>query len=406
MTKFIPEASGNPIDVAIIGAGPYGLSLAAHLRARGTPFRIFGIPMHSWRYRMPTGMHLKSDGFASDLYDPDSALTLAQYCKERALAYQDVGFPVPLELFTSYGMQFQQRFVPQVEETEIISLTPASAGFTLTTATGESLTARKVVVAVGVSHFAYIPPLLASSIPPDSLSHSSAHHDVAAMRGRKVAIIGAGSSAIDLAALMHEAGVDVHVVARRQKVQFHAPPVEPRPLLERIRNPRSGLGLGWRSRFCTDAPLMFHALPQQLRLRAVRSHLGPAPGWFMRDRIDGRVPVHLGATLKEPQTKGNQISLRFTQQDGKNGELLVDHLIAATGYRVSLQRLTFLDSALRDAVRSVEDTPILNRNFETSVKGVYFIGLASANSFGPLTRFAYGAGFTATHLVPALASSR
>ena len=405
MTRIIPAASGNPIDVAIIGAGPYGLSLAAHLQARGTPFRIFGIPMHSWRYRMPAGMHLKSDGFASDLYDPDSALTLAQYCKERALPYQDVGFPVPLELFTSYGLQFQQRFVPQVEETEIVSLAPVSAGFRLATATGETLTARKVVVAVGVSHFAYVPPLLASSLPQDFLTHSSAHHDVAAMRGRRVAIIGAGSSAIDLAALMHEAGVDVQVVARRERVQFHAPPVEPRPLLERIRNPRSGLGLGWRSRFCTDAPLMFHALPQQLRLRAVRRHLGPAPGWFMRDRIEGRVPVHLGAVLQEAQVKGNQVSLRFTQQNGRNVELLVDQLIAATGYRVSLQRLTFLDPALRDAVRSVDETPILDRNFETSVKGVFFIGLASANSFGPLTRFAYGARFTATHLVPALTSS-
>ena len=351
-------------------------------------------------------MHLKSDGFASDLYDPGSALTLAQYCKERGLPYQDVGLPVPLEVFTSYGMQFQQRFVPQVEETEIVSLTPVSAGFMLTTATGEIFTARKVVVAVGVSHFAYVPPLLASSIPPESLSHSSAHHDVTAMRGRRVAIIGAGSSAIDLAALMHEAGVDVQVVARRGKVQFHAPPVEPRPLLERIRNPRSGLGLGWRSRLCTDAPLMFHALPQQLRLRAVRRHLGPSPGWFMRDRIVDRVPVHLGATLKEPQVRGNQINVRFTQQDGKSVDLLVDHLVAATGYRVSLRRLTFLDPALRDAVRSVDDTPILNRNFETSVKGVFFVGLASANSFGPLTRFAYGAGFTATHLVPALTSSK
>lgn len=404
MTRIIPVASGNPIDVAIIGAGPYGLSLAAHLSARGTSFRIFGIPMHSWRYRMPAGMHLKSDGFASDLYDPGSALTLGQYCKERAVPYQDVGFPVPLELFISYGMQFQQRFVPQVEETEIISLTPVSAGFMLTTANGEMLTARKVVVAVGVTHFAYIPPLLASSIPEDFLTHSSAHHDVAALRGRKVAIIGAGSSAIDLAALMHEAGVDVQVVARRERIQFHAPPVEPRPLLERIRSPRSGLGLGWRSRFCTDAPLMFHALPQRLRLRAVQRHLGPAPGWFMRDKIEGRVPVHLGAVLKEPRVQGDQVSLGFTQQNGKNVELLVDHVIAATGYRVSLQRLAFLDSTLRNAVHSVDDTPILNRDFETSVKGVFFIGLASANSFGPLTRFAYGAGFTATRIVPALAS--
>jgi thioredoxin reductase len=406
MTTKMPAAAGSPIEVAIIGAGPYGLSLAAHLGAQGTPYCIFGIPMHSWRYRMPAGMHLKSDGFASDLYDPGATLTLAQYCKQRALPYQDVGFPVPLETFTAYGLEFQRRFVPQVEETQITALTPASDGFRLTTADGATLTARKVVIAVGVSHFAYVPPMLAASIPPQSLTHSSAHHDLTALHGRRIAIIGAGSSAIDLAALLHEAGADVQVVARREKVQFHAPPVEPRPLLERLRSPRSGLGLGWRSRLCTDAPLLFHSLPQKLRLRAVRRHLGPAPGWFMRDRIETRVPLHLGAALMEPQLRGDQINLRFTQTNGRNVELLIDHVIAATGYRVSLQRLAFLDSALRDRVRSVEDTPILKRNFESSVPGLFFVGLASANSFGPLTRFAYGAGFTATHLTPVLSAAK
>lgn len=405
MTKTIPAASGNPIDVAIIGAGPYGLSVAAHLDAQGTPFRIFGIPMHSWRCRMPAGMHLKSDGFASDLYDPGSAFTLAQYCQQHALPYQAVGLPVPLEVFTAYGMTFQRRFVPQLEETEITSLKPVSGGFLLMTADGAKLTARKVVVAAGVTHFGYVPPMFAASLPKESLTHSSAHQDAAAMRGRKIAIVGAGSSAIDLAALMHAAGVEVEVVARREAVQFHAPPVEPRPWLERIRSPRSGLGLGWRSRLCTDAPLIFHALPQKLRLRAVRRHLGPAPGWFMREKI-ADLPLHLGADLKQPAVKGNRISLPFTQNDGKNNELLVDHVIAATGYRVSLQRLAFLDSALRDRVRSLEETPILNRNFESSVKGLFFVGLASANSFGPLTRFAYGARFTATHIMPALASSK
>ncbi|HEV2702992.1 MAG TPA: NAD(P)-binding domain-containing protein [Steroidobacteraceae bacterium] len=404
MTKIIPAATGNPIDVAIIGSGPYGLSLAAHLGPRGTPFRIFGIPMHSWRYRMPQGMHLKSDGFASDLYAPGSAFTLAQYCKERSLPYQDVGFPVPLEMFASYGMEFQRRFVPQVEETEITSLAPAADGFALKTANGATFKARKVVVAAGVSHFSYVPPRLAATLPAGSLTHSSAHRDVAAMRGRKVAIIGGGSSAVDLAALMHEAGVDVQVLARRNAIQFHAPPVEPRPFLDRLRNPRSGLGLGWRSRLCTDAPLLFHTLPQKLRLRIVQRHLGPSPGWFMREKVVGRVPVHVGVALTDSCVKGEQIKLRFRQQDGSDGALQVDHVVAATGYRVSLGRLPFLDRALRDALRSVDDTPLLSRHFESSVKGLFFVGLASANSFGPLTRFAYGAGFTAMRLTPALAA--
>ncbi|MEJ0005641.1 MAG: NAD(P)-binding domain-containing protein [Steroidobacteraceae bacterium] len=379
------------------------MSLAAHLGGRGTPFRIFGIPMQSWRNQMPAGMYLKSDGFASDLYDPDSAFTLAQYCKERGLAYQDLGFAVPLELFTSYGLEFQRRFAPMLEETEITALKRVSEGFLLTASNGDTVTARKVVVAVGVSHFAYIPPALSASLPPELLTHSSAHRDVAAMRGRRVAIVGGGSSAIDLAALMHEAGVDVQVIARREAILFHAPPQdEPRPLLDRIRSPRSLLGLGWRSRVCSDAPLIFHALPQKVRLRAVQRHLGPAPGWFMKEKVVGRVPLHLGAALNEPIIQGGRVNLRFTQTNGKSSTLPVDHVIAGTGYRVSLRRLEFLDPQLRANLRSVDETPILNRRFESSVKGLYFVGLASANSFGPMARFASGAGFTARHLMSAL----
>jgi cation diffusion facilitator CzcD-associated flavoprotein CzcO len=106
----------NVIDVAIIGAGPYGLSLAAHLRKRGVEHRIFGRPMQMWQERMPKGMCLKSDGFASSLYDPDDSFTLAHFCRETGLPYQHSGLPIPLETFLSYGLAFQQRLVPQLEE--------------------------------------------------------------------------------------------------------------------------------------------------------------------------------------------------------------------------------------------------------------------------------------------------
>src|SRR5215467_389452 len=100
------------IDVAIVGAGPYGLSVAAHLRRRRSSFRIFGTSMHTWRHRMPAGMHLKSEGFASNLSDPDEQFTLRRYSFERGLPYQDIGYPVPLETFIEYGLEFQRRLVP------------------------------------------------------------------------------------------------------------------------------------------------------------------------------------------------------------------------------------------------------------------------------------------------------
>ena len=353
--------------------------------------------MHSWRERMPEGMRLKSDGFASNLYDPGMSRTLARYSAERGLPYQDIGYPVPLETFADYGLDFQKRLVPDLEKTDITLLKQAPAGFLLRTADGHEVAARRVIVAVGITHFGYVPPPLAG-LPADYITHSSAHRSMSTFRGRRVAVVGAGASAVDLAALMHAAGVDVQLIARRETIDFHPPPVEPRAWSQRILKPRSGLGLGWRSRLCSDAPLLFHALPTRLRLRAVRRHLGPAPGWFMKDQVVGQVPMHLGTELIRAVVNGDRVTLSCARRYGGPLSVTVDHIVAGTGYRVSLRRLKFLDEPLRQRVRSVEDAPILNRNFETSVPGLFMVGVASANCFGPIARFAYGAGFTARRL--------
>jgi thioredoxin reductase len=391
------------VDLAIIGAGPYGLSIAAHLRKTKLTFRIFGTPMQSWRKQMPKGMMLKSDGFASSLYDPDSSFTLSHYCAEMNLPYADVGIPVPIETFVAYGLEFQKRLVPTLEETDITSVSRTDAGFKLQTADGQVVHARRVVVAAGITYFGHLPPFLAS-LPREYVTHSSEHHDLGHFRGKKVAVIGAGASAVDIAALLNEAGAQVELVARRQKIAFHTKSKEPRPLLQRLKNPRSGLGTGWRSRLCTDAPLLFHAMPQDFRFRVVQKHLGPAPGWFVRDKVVGKFPLHLGSKIESVSVEGGKVHLRFLDKDGEDAALVVDHVIGATGFQVSISRLGFLDDSLRQEIHSVDDTPVLSRSFETSVPGLYLVGVASANSFGPLTRFAFGAKFTAKHIAKHLAS--
>jgi len=381
-------------DIAIIGTGPYGLSLAAHLRGSGRSVRIFGTPMRFWSHHMPRGMRLKSEGFATGLYDPESKFTLKAYCAQNGLPYADIGLPVQIELFIAYALEFQRRYVPEVEDTQVTSLAGRAGSFELTTAGGDVVRARQVVVATGIMNFGHLPPLLAG-LPDAMVTHSSQHSDLSGFQGRRVAVLGAGASAVDIAALLLEAGAEVDLIARRRAIQFNDPPNEPRSLFAKITAPRSGLGTGWRSRLCTDAPLVFHAMPQSLRLRAVERHLGPAPCWFVRDTVAGRMPMHLGATLAGAEAAGNRVHLAFSQDDKGTTRIEVDHVISATGYRVALSRLRFIDATVQSGIRKVVDTPILDRHFESSVPGLFFIGGAAANSFGPLLRFAFGARFAA-----------
>ena len=343
---------------------------------------------------MPPGMRLKSEGFASDLYDPASEFPLKAYCAEMQIPYADVGSPVGVETFIAYGLEFQRRYVPQLEHVQVSALCPANEGFTLTTAEGETVSARQVVVATGIADFAYVPPPF-DALPNTIVTHSVQHGDVSRFQGRRVAVLGAGASALDVAVALKAAGASVDLIARRKAILFHDPPDEPRPLIRRIKAPRSGLGVGWRSRMCTDIPLAFHALPESLRHRIVERHLGPAPGWFVRDAAVGHVAMHLGAALTGARVVDDKVRITFRQQGGDDQQMEVDHVVAATGFRVALSRLGFLDQALQSRIRKADDTPVLDRHFQTSVPGLYIIGAAAANSFGPLLRFAFGAKYAA-----------
>ncbi len=391
------NSDGQMVDVVVLGAGPYGLSLAAHLAQTKLKTRVFGRPMQSWRDHMPRGMKLKSDGFASSLYDPESKFPLRVYCRENDIPYADIGLPIPVEVFIAYGIEFQRRMVPHLEQTDIASIRRVPGGFAIETESGESFETRSVVVAAGIAHFAWLPEFLAG-LPPEYVSHSFGHNDLTGFRGRKVAVIGAGASAVDMAALLRDAGAEVEIVARRAQIAFHEQGAEPRSLLDQIRSPRSGLGVGWKSRICADLPLLFHALPEKLRFRAVERHLGPAPGWFVVDKVRGQIPAHLKAKMHDAFVRDGKVHLKLTERDGTPSTLVVDHIVAGTGFKVSLKKLPVLDEELRAEIRNVDDTPILSRNFESSVPGLYFVGLASSNSFGPLTRFACGAEFTSKHL--------
>jgi thioredoxin reductase len=389
-------------DVAIVGAGPYGLSLAAHLNDRNVDFQLFGEPMQFWRDHMPKGMHLKSDGFASNLYDPKGSYTLRHYCQEHGLNYRDTALPVDLKTFVKYGLSFQTRFVPHLRTNNVLNIDKISNGFSLRLDNDDVIITRRVVVAAGIRHFRHIPSCL-KTLSSQYVTHSSEHHELACFRNQDVVVLGAGASATDIAALLQDNGANVQLVAREKVVRFHNDGNTDRSLFQKLRHPSSGIGPGLRARFYCDAPWLFHHLPENLRLLAVRRTLGPAGGWFMKDRVIGRIPLLVGFSPEDAKIKGDRLHLKIRGTEGALHELVADHVIAATGYELDLQQFDFLAAEIRSRLNVVNGTPILSSSMESSIPGLYFMGAIAANSFGPVMRFAFGARFAAARIARAVA---
>jgi FAD-dependent urate hydroxylase len=393
----------------VIGAGPYGLSIAAHLRARGVPVRVFGEVMSSWRLNMPRGMCLKSTPAASGLSTPLPGYELADFCKASGIPPLTGTQVVPIELFVSYGEWFQQQLVPDVENVQIRRLERIGRGFRLELSDGTELLTDVVVMASGLNGFAHVPPVLAAAtgeqgVGPESLvSHSSQHRDLSGFAGREVAVIGAGQSALESAALLHEIGATVQVLARGQ-VRWGLPPKPPRDgLLGMLPEPNSPLGPTWRIYPFSHAPFMFRYLPTDTRIKLVRRVLGPLGAYWLRERVDGQLPVLDGHRVTAARSDGGKIALTVASAAGTK-DLSVDHVIAATGYRVDLRRLEFLAPELRDQVRCVAGWPHLSTSFESSVPGLFFTSLMAAETFGPVMRFVCGAGFSARQISGAVAA--
>ncbi|MGN6514257.1 MAG: NAD(P)-binding domain-containing protein [Rhizomicrobium sp.] len=396
----VPE---NMCEVAIVGAGPYGLSVAAQLAARGVSFRIFGKALDTWRRHMPKDMLLKSEGFGSCLSHPSKESTLKAYCAARGIPYADTAVPVSLDLFLEYASWFRETYVPALEEVDVSNLEACNGGFALTLEDGQRVRARRVVLAIGITWFRNVPEEL-SYLDKNVTSHSYDHRDGSQFKGKEVVVLGAGASAVDLAALLNDSGASVKIIARDSALRYHTPPGPGDDnWWKKLRNPPTTLGPGWRSWAAANLPFLFRFLPEKLRLEIVKRHLGPAPGWFVRQRVEGKVTELLNCTLDAARMAGNRVLLRVTDKRGEARTVECDHVVAATGFRADLSRVPFIGSALLKRIATTGAAPKLSGNFETSHPGLYVVGPAAANCFGPLMRFMTGAEYAAPVLAKHLA---
>jgi cation diffusion facilitator CzcD-associated flavoprotein CzcO len=380
-------------DVAIIGAGPYGLSLAAHLRARGTKYRIFGEAMRFWR-DMPVGVNLKSLAFATNIAVPKSDYSFPSWCRRHGLEDFE---PCTMQSFAAYGLEMQKQFVPDLEEVLVTNVRLGAGAFEVVLSSGERLHSRKVVVCTGLSGLAQIPEPL-RELGPNHMRHTFDISDYGEFQNKNVAVIGAGASAIEAGALVREAGGCSEIFVRGQEAVFHGRTPRTRPLWQRIRNPMTVLGAGRDNWVLQQLPLSVHLLPRERRTRFVKRYLGPASPWWIRDRVLGKVPIHVRHDVVEVRNANQRVQLKMRDAEGSLRNLEVDFVIAGTGYDVDASRLKFLDPEILDRIHRTERAPTLNINFESSVPGLHFTGPLSFMCFGPLFRFVTGAEVTARRL--------
>jgi thioredoxin reductase len=385
-------------DVAIVGSGPNALSLAAHLRARQVEYRIFGPPMKFWR-DMPRGINLKSFAYATNVYVPAKGNTFPEWCRARGLEDFE---PCTMASYAAYGMWMKDHFVPDLDPRVVTRVSVDGGGrFEVTLANEERLRARRVVFATGLSYLSVMPEPL-RGLPSELASHTFDLSDYSIFRGKNVAVIGAGASAIEAGALVHEAGGQAQILVREDRVIWHGRIDPRRSLYERLRKPISVLGPGKKNRFLEEVPLALYFVPEQRRVRFVRGYLGAAAPWWIVDRVQGLVRIAERTTVVRAERAGHGVRLTVRGPDGER-TIDVDCVIAGTGYVPDVDRLPYLDDDLRRRIQRLERGPALSMNFESSVRGAYFLGPITAMTFGPLFRFVCGAKYSAPALATHLA---
>lgn len=389
--------SSRDFDVAVIGAGPHGLSAAVHLRRAGVDVQVFGEPMSFWK-SMPKGMRLRSNMSATNMVEPVGPLSLESYMAEIG---EQFSHPVSLRRFVDYGMWVQRNAVPDVDVRSVTRIGRSRTGFELALEDGEVATARRVVVACGIAPFENIPEGF-GHLRPELISHTAHHSDLAVFAGKRVAVVGGGQSAFENAVLMAERGAEVELLARQQEIVWLRSwsPIHFMGFLKSVFYAPTDVGPLWYSRLVA-APGLFTKLPRAAQDKISDRSIRPACSYFVKVRVD-QIRTRTGIEVRNAVEADD--GLRLTLSDGTTRQ--VDHLMFGTGYRVDVRRYPFLPASLLGDVKLAGGYPVLQPGLESSIPGLHFVGAPAQHSFGPTMRFVSGSWFGGSRVARAIAQQQ
>jgi len=394
-------------EVVVIGAGPYGLSTAAHLRDAGVEPYVIGQSMAFWKKNMPAGMLLRSKSEASNIAAPQKRLSITAY--EKAIG-RKIADPLPIEDFIAYGEWFQKQVAPNLDTRQVRNVSHNQDIFELTLDDGERMHAKSVVLALGIGPFFYRPEQFAG-IPRELAPHSSDLSDFSQFRGKRVAVIGKGQSALEYAALLHENQVEVQILTRAPALAFRPfawrkhlfrqlTPGPLRGLSYRI-IPPTDLGDVWTARKMAN-PDLFRRQSPDIQEKLLKDCARPVGAYWLPSRLQG-VRVRTGVTVTGVTRVGP--GLKLSLSDGATDQ--VDSVVLATGYRIDISKYQILDPFLKQKIKKTPDGyPMLDTNLQTSVDGLYMVGVIAEKTLGPTLRFVTGTSNAGPRLAAAVTGAR
>jgi FAD-dependent urate hydroxylase len=394
MTELRSAGPSFTEETVVIGAGPHGLAASAHLRHAGVSALCLGKPLEFWREHMPTGMMLRSRDRSSNISDPNRKLTIEHYVRAcgRRIHRPNLG----LEDFVDYGLWFQEQAVPDLDQRTVTRVSRAADQFELQLSDGDIIRAARVVVAAGLSPFPHRPAVFAE-LGDELATHTCDHVDLAQFSGSRVAIVGAGQSALESAALLSELGADVEVLARAPGIRWLSDAAHDDPSRWNAPTDVGGFLTGWLA----AVPDVFRRLPSRQQPRLAHRAIGPAGSGWLRPRLTAAV-LSCGRSVLTAAVRNDGVCLHLNDGTTRN----VDHVLMATGYRVDVSRYDFLDPGLTADLAIAHGYPVLGKGMESSVPGLHFVGAPAAHSFGPIMRFVVGTAYSAPTVASGIAGHR
>lgn len=362
-------------NLLIIGAGPFGLAMAAYAQQQGIDHLVVGKPMEFWRDNMPEGMYLRS---ACDWHlDPGNVDTIERFLETQGLTIAAVE-PLSRQFYLAYTQWFRKQKTIEAIPEYVQQLTRISNHpdlFQATLENGQTIEAKQVVVALGFKPFKHVPGDLAKLLPAGRFSHTCDLVDFKAFKGKRCLIIGGRQSAFEWTALLNDAGAAaVDICHRHDSPKFAAADWSwVNPLVDAmVDNPN-----WFRNLTPGEKDEVNHRLWAEGRLKV--------EPWLESRVMKETVKLWPNTQVTScDELPSGELEVKLDNGQG----LTVDHIILATGYKVQIDQVPFLGRGeLLDELHIHNGYPVLDEHFQTNIPGLYFTSMAATQDFGPFFAF-------------------